>query len=62
MIKKKDMKDIIESKMIDIAKGNVTTAFIFRKKNGYLHGFKVPTNKIEICSFNEINNKENGNK
>lgn len=56
------MKDIIESKMIDIAKGNVTTAFIFRKKNGYLHGFKVPTNKIEICSFNEINNKENGNK
>lgn len=48
------MDELINLKLKDIAKGRVTTGFIFEDKNGNLIGFRVPTDSIEEVNFNQV--------
>lgn len=53
---KKDIKDILNSEIYDIAEGFLTgskTSIIFKRKDGSLHGIRVLTDDIELCDFKE---------
>jgi hypothetical protein len=54
IMSKKEQKELIGLKLKDIADGIATTGFIFENEKGDLIGFKVQSNKIEVCNFKKI--------
>ena len=53
-MKLKDQKDIANSKLVDITEGHSTTGFVFERKDGTKHGFRVPTKSIELVDFKQL--------